>query len=46
MLKNLKLGTYRLKLDLQLLPKYIFDATISTEKSTSELDANLTQNEM
>ena len=26
--------------------KYVFDETISTEKSTSEIDADLAQNEM
>ena len=26
--------------------KYVFDTTISTEKSTSEMDADLAQNEM
>ena len=26
--------------------KYFFEATISTEKSTNEIDADLTQNEM
>ena len=41
----MKLGTNKLKLDLTLLPKNI-DATISTEKSTSVIDADLTQNEM
>ena len=46
MLTNLKLGTNKLKLDSKLLPKIFFDATISTEKSTSEIDADLAQNNM
>ena len=31
---------------LNFYPKYIFDATVSTEKSTNEIDADLAQNEM
>ena len=46
MLKNLKLGTNKLKLDFKLLPKYCFDATISTKKSTIEIDTDLAQNDM
>ena len=42
----MKLSTNKLKLDLKLLPKIVFDAAISTEKSTSEIDADLVQNEM
>ena len=42
----MRLGTNKLKLDLKLLPKIFFDATISTEKSTSEIDADLAQSEM
>ena len=45
--KNLKLGTNKLKLDFKLLPKvFFFNAAISTEKSTSEIDADLAQNDM
>ena len=44
--QKLKLGTNKLKLDYKLLPKIFFCATISTEKSTSEIDADLVQNEM
>ena len=42
--KDLKLGTNKLKLNWKLLPKFFFEATISTEKSTSEIDADLAQN--
>ena len=38
--KTLKLGTNKLELDFKLLPKIFLDATISTEKSTSEIDAD------
>ena len=31
---------------LNIYRKYVFDATISTEKSTSEIDADLAQNEI
>ena len=31
---------------LNFYQKYLFDATISTEKSTNEIDADLAQNEM
>ena len=47
MLKKLKLGTNKLKLHSKLLPKiFFFDATISTKKSTFEIDAEMAQNEM
>ena len=42
----MKLGTNKLKLNLKSLPKIYFDATMSTEKSTIEIDADLAQNEM
>ena len=41
----MKLGTNKFKLVFKLLPETFFDATISTEKTTSEIDANLAQNE-
>ena len=44
--KPMKLGTNKLKPDFKLLPKISFGATISTKKSTSEIDADLAQNEM
>ena len=44
--RKLKLATNELKLDFKRLPKIFFEATISTEKSTSEIDADLAQNEM
>ena len=44
--KNLKLGTNKLKLDFKLFPKIFFDPTISTEKSISEIDADLAQFDM
>ena len=31
---------------LNFYRRYVFDATISTEKSTSEMDADLAQNDM
>ena len=31
---------------LNFYRRYVFDATISTEKSTSEIDADLAQNDM
>ena len=40
----MKLGIDNLKFDLKLLLKIIFDAITSTEKSTSEIDADLAQN--
>ena len=47
MLKNLKLGTNKLKLDFKLFTKnYCLDATISTKKSTIEIDTDLAQNDM
>ena len=36
--KILKLGTNKLELELRLYRKYFFDATLSTEKSTSEIN--------
>ena len=42
----MKFGTNKLELDLKLLPKFFFEATLFTEKSTSEIDADLVQNEM
>ena len=39
-------GTNKLKLHLNFYRKYCFDATISREESTSEIDADLAQNEM
>ena len=44
--KNPKLGTNKLKLDWKLLPKICFRSNKSTEKSTSEIDVDLAQNEM
>ena len=44
--KKLKLSTDKLKLDFKLLRKIFSDATITTNKSTSEIDANLAQNVM
>ena len=46
MLKTLKLGPNKIKLHLKLLPIIFFDATKSIAKSTSEVDADLAQNEM
>ena len=46
MLKKLKLCTNKRKPDFKLLLKIFFDATIYTEKSTNEIDADLAQNEM
>ena len=43
--KASQLGPNKLKLDLKLLPK-IFFRCISTEESTSKIDADLAQNEM
>ena len=42
----MKLDTNKLKPDLKRLPKKFCDATISIEKSTCEIDADLAQNEM
>ena len=42
----MKLGKNKINLYLKLLLKIFFGATISTEKSTSEIDADLAQNEM
>ena len=42
----MKLGANKLKLDFNFTEKYFFYATISTEKSTSEIEADLAQNEM
>ena len=44
--KNCNLAQMNLKSTLNFYQRYIFDATISTEKSTCELDANLAQNEI
>ena len=46
MLKNLKLGTNKLKLNFKMLPKIFFDATLSTKIATTEIDADLSQNVM
>ena len=45
MSKELKLGTNKRKLAFKLLLKIFLEPTISTKKSTSEIDADLAQNE-
>ena len=41
--ETLKLSINEFKIDIKLLPKILFDATISTWKSTSEIDFDLAQ---
>ena len=43
--RKMKLGTNKLKIDFKILPKIFFDATISTAKTTSEINADLAQND-
>ena len=43
--KKMKLGTNKLKIDFKILPKMFFDATISTAKTTNEINADLAQND-
>ena len=42
----MKLGTNKLKLDFLEFKRIFLDTTISTEKPTREIDANLSQNEI
>ena len=44
--KILNLAQINLNFTLNVYRRYVFDATISTAKSTSEIDADLAQNDI